>query len=83
MHEPKYPKRPFLNILIMAFIFFRSFTLSEASGTEKIGGGYNKFMLNGSEGFFYKIFDVAFFENFLPQKLNEIAFNLWYLSFYY
>ena len=35
-----------------------NFNYSEEFGTQKIGGEYHKFMLNGSEGF-HKIFGVG------------------------
>ena len=38
------------------------FNYSEEFGTQKIGGGYHKFKLNGSKGF-NKIFGVGIFEN--------------------
>ena len=45
-------------------VFFRkSFTYSGEFGTQKIGGWYNKFRLNGSEGF-NKIFGVGIFDNY-------------------
>ena len=37
--------------------------------TQKIGGGYYKFRLNGSEGF-NKIFGVGIFENLLTAKIE-------------
>ena len=42
-----------------------NFNYSEEFGTQKIGGGYHKFMLHGSEGF-NKIFGVGWhFRNFI------------------
>ena len=46
-----------------------NFNYSEEFGTQKIGGGYHKFRLNGSEGF-NKIFGVGILENLLPAR-NE------------
>ena len=45
------------------------FNYSEEFGTQKTGGGYHKFRLNGSEGF-NKIFNVGILENLLAAK-NE------------
>ena len=42
--------------------------------TQKIGGGYYKFSLNGSEGL-NKIFGVSMLENLLAAKLKEISFR--------
>ena len=44
-----------------------NFNYSEEFGTQKIGGGYHKFRLNGSEGF-NKIFGVGILENLLAAK---------------
>ena len=66
----KYPKRPFLNNLVMAFSFFRrNFTCSEEFGIQKIGGVYYKVSLNGSEGF-NKISGVGIPENLLAAKIE-------------
>ena len=46
-----------------------TFNYSEEFGTQKIGGGYHKFRLNGSEGC-YKIFGVGILENLSAAK-NE------------
>ena len=57
------------------FSFFkRNFSHSEEFGTQKIGGGYNKFRLNGSEGF-NNIFGVGMLKNVLAAKLKEIVFR--------
>ena len=44
-----------------------NFNYSEEFGTQKIGGGYHKFRLNGSEGI-NKIFGVGILENLLAAK---------------
>ena len=44
-----------------------NFNYSEEFCTQKIGGGYHKFRLNGSEGF-NKIFGVGILENLLAAK---------------
>ena len=44
-----------------------NFNYSEEFGTEKIGGGYHKFRLNGSESF-NKFFGVGILENLLAAK---------------
>ena len=44
-----------------------NFNYSEEFGTPKIGGGYHKFRLNGSEGF-NKIFGVGILEILLAAK---------------
>ena len=44
-----------------------NFNYSEEFGTRKIGGGYHKFRLNGSEGF-NKIFGVGILENLLAAR---------------
>ena len=43
------------------------FSYSEEFGTQKIGGGYHKFRLNGSEGI-NKIFGAGILENLLAAK---------------
>ena len=48
-----------------------NFNFSEEFGTQKIGGGYHKFRLNGREGI-NKIFGVG---------IKEIALSSWYLIF--
>ena len=58
LHEPK---RLFLNILAKVFWFFRNFTCSEKFGTQKLGDGYFKLRLNGSEGF-NQIFGIGIFK---------------------
>ena len=72
----KYPKRPFLNFLVALFqVFFRrDFNYSEEFGTQKVGGGYHKFRLNGSEGF-NKIFGVGILENLLGAKSDGNCFK--------
>ena len=44
-----------------------NFNYSEEFGTQKIGGEYHKFRLNGSQGF-NKIFGVGILENLLAAK---------------
>ena len=72
----KHSKRPFLNFLVKLISLIQKnfdssekFYYSEEFSTQKIGGGYYKFRLNGSEAF-KKIFDVGIFENLVAAK-NE------------
>ena len=64
-----YPKKPFLNFGNDFLVFSGEINYSEEFVTQKIGGGYHKFRLYGSEGF-NKIFGVGIFENLLASKLE-------------
>ena len=70
-----YPKRPFLNFLVGAFLFFQKFTYLEKFGTQKIGSGYYKLKLNGNGGF-DKTFGVSILENLLAAKIDGDYFLL-------
>ena len=69
MHEPKISEKTISEFFGNGVLVFvrRNFNYSEEFGTQKIGGGYHKFRLNGSEGF-NKIFGVGILENLLAAK---------------
>ena len=69
LHEPKISEKTiseFFGNGVLVF-FSRNFNYSEEFGTQKIGSGYHKFRLKGSEGF-NKIFGFGILDNLLVAK---------------
>ena len=59
-----------------------NFNYSEEFGTQKIGGGYHKFRLNGSEGF-NKISGVSILENLLAAKSEGNFIKFKFMVFHF
>ena len=81
-HEPKISDKIISEYFSEGFAFFRrNFTHSEEFGTQKIGGWYYKFRLNGNDAF-NKIFGIGIFENLLAAKIGGNCISEMYFSCY-
>ena len=69
MHETKISEKIISEYFGDGVLVFSEFFFSEEFGTQKIGGGYCKFRLNGSGGF-NKISGVGILENLLAAKIQ-------------
>ena len=79
--EPKISEKNISEYFGKIFYFFqKTFTYSEDFSAQKIGGGYYKFRLNGSEEF-NKIFVVGIFENLLAAKIELNCLQLKVVQF--